>query len=70
MIIKNINPFEKHSGSENIANPKALILLFIILCVFAVLLAKLEIIGVGLLLAIFFGSIYIYLLFKNPIKLY
>ena len=34
---------------------------------FGVILAKLQIVGVGLLLVIFFGSIYMYLLFKNPI---
>jgi len=32
-----------------------------------VILAKLELTGVGLLFAIFFGSIYMYILFKNPI---
>ena len=48
MIIKNINPFEKHSGSANITSPRALILLFVMLSFFAVLLAKLEIIGLNL----------------------
>ena len=66
-IDNNINPFEKHSGSANIANLKAIALLLIMVGLFAVLLAKLEIIGVGLLFAIFFGSIYLYILFKNPI---
>jgi len=67
MITKNINPFEKYSGSANIANPRAIILLFVMVSLFAVILSKLEIIGVGLLLAIFFGIIYLYFLFKNPI---
>ena len=67
MTIKNINPFEKHSGAAAIASPRGLILLVVMVSFFAVLLAKLEIIGVGLLLVIFFGSIYVYLLFKNPI---
>jgi len=66
-IDNNINPFEKHSGSGNIANLRAIILLFIMVGLFAVILAKLEIIGVGLLFAIFFGSIYLYILFTNPI---
>ncbi|MDN3642967.1 O-antigen ligase family protein [Lutimonas halocynthiae] len=66
-IDNNINPFEKHSGSANIANLRAIVLLLIMVGLFAVLLAKLEIIGVGLLFAIFFGSIYLYILFKNPI---
>ena len=59
MNTKNINPFEKYSGSANIANPRALILLFVMVILFGVTLAKLEIIGVGLLLVIFFGSIYV-----------
>lgn len=67
MIDNNINPFEKHSGSANIANLRAIVLLLIMVGLFAVLLAKLEVIGVGLLFAIFFGSIYLYILFKNPI---
>jgi len=67
MITKNINPFEKYSGSASIANPRAIILLFVMVSLFAVILSKLEIIGVGLLLAIFFGIIYLYFLFKNPI---
>ena len=66
-IDNNINPFVKHSGSANIANLRAVVLLLIMAGLFAVLLAKLEIIGMGLLCAIFFGSIYIYILFKNPI---
>ena len=66
-IDNNINPFEKHSGSSNLASLKAIVLLLVTVSLFAVILAKLELTGVGLLFAIFFGSIYLYILFKNPI---
>jgi hypothetical protein len=62
-----INPFDKISGSANLANPKGILLLFIAVSVIALLLANLEIVGVGLLFALMFGAIYLYILFKNPI---
>lgn len=62
-----INPFNENSGSSSITKPWALILLLITGGLFAVILAKLEIVGLGLLFALIFGGIYIYLLFKNPI---
>ncbi|WP_445748072.1 O-antigen ligase family protein [Polaribacter sp.] len=62
-----INPFEKPSGSASLVNPKGILLLFGgVICV-ALLLAKLKIVGVGLLFALFFGGIYFYFLFKYPI---
>lgn len=63
----NNNPFDKHSGSANIAKPRALILLLLAIGLVAVILAKLEVVGIGLLLVLIFGGIYVYLLFKNPI---
>jgi hypothetical protein len=63
----NINPFNKISGSASLAKPSVLLLLISGICLVALILAKMELIGVGLLLAIFFGGIYIYLVFKNPI---
>lgn len=62
-----INPFDKLSGSANLARPKAILYLLIGVCIVALLLSKMEIAGVGMILAIFFGGIYIYLLFQNPI---
>lgn len=61
------NPFNKISGSANLARPKVVFALFASVLLVALLLAKMEIAGVGLLLALFFGSIYIYKVFKNPI---
>jgi hypothetical protein len=62
-----INPFDKISGSGNLAKPKVILLVLVGTALVAFLLAKMEIAGVGLILALFFGSIYIYLVFKNPI---
>jgi len=63
----NISPFDKNSGSANIAKPRALILVLIAVGLFAVILAKLEIVGAGILLVVIFGGLYTYLLFQNPI---
>ena len=63
-INNNINPFDKNSGSARLAQPKTVMLLFAAMTLLALILAKMEIIGVGLLLALFFGGIYLYILFK------
>ena len=62
-----INPFNQITGSASLAKPKVLLLLIVGTCLAAIIIAKMELVGAGLLLAIFFGGIYIYLLFKNPI---
>lgn len=69
MMISNnhINPFEENSGSASIAKPRAIILLLVAVSLIAAILAKMEIVGLGLLFALIFGSVYIYLLFRNPI---
>jgi len=63
----NINPFDENSGSASIINPWALIALFITAVLFAVIIAKLGIVGLGILIALIVGGFYLYLLFKNPI---
>ena len=63
----NINPFDKIPGSASLANPKGIVLLFVAVSVIALILAKLEIVGLGILFALLFGVIYLYLLFKNPV---
>jgi hypothetical protein len=63
----NSNPFDKNSGSASITKPWALLLLFLAVGLIAIILAKLEIVGIGILLALIFGGIYLYLLFLNPI---
>ena len=61
------NPFDKITGSANLANPRGLLLFFIGVSLVAVILAKLEIAGVGLVLALMFGAVFLNILFKNPI---
>lgn len=63
----NPNPFENHSGSLNISKPGSLLLLLSLILISGLLVAKLEIIGIGLLLAFVFGVVYIYYLFVYPI---
>jgi len=62
-----INPFEENYGSASIAKPRAIIVLLLALSLIAAILAKMEIVGLGILFALIFGSVYIYLLFRNPI---
>jgi hypothetical protein len=67
MISFNSNPFDENSGSAGITKPRTLLLLLIAAVVFAVILAKLEIVGLGILFALILGGIYLYKLFTNPI---
>ncbi|MFT6065372.1 MAG: hypothetical protein ACJAYY_003120 [Paraglaciecola sp.] len=63
----NINPFDKIPGSARLANLQNLLLLFAGISFIALLLVKLQIVGVGILFAIIFGAVYLYILFKSPI---
>ena len=65
--IDNSNPFDKMSGSSNLTSPKGLILFFSGVVFVGLILAKLEIVGVGLLFALLIGAVYFYFLFTNPI---
>ncbi|MDP5230568.1 MAG: O-antigen ligase family protein [Cellulophaga sp.] len=62
-----INPFDKLSGSDNLAKPKTILMVLGGIVLAALLIAKMQIAGVGLLMALFFGGIFIYIVFKNPI---
>jgi hypothetical protein len=62
-----INPFDKIPGSAILGSVKGLLLLFLGVSLVALLLVKMKIAGVALVLILFFGSIYMYLIFKNPI---
>tara|TARA_R110002167_G_scaffold64434_4_gene182145 strand:+ start:17546 stop:19021 length:1476 start_codon:yes stop_codon:yes gene_type:complete len=62
----NTNPFDKMSGSANLVNPKGILFLFVGFVFVGLILAKLQVAGVGLLFALIFGSVYFFLLFKNP----
>lgn len=61
------NPFEKLPGSAALANPKNILLFFVGVLFVGLVLAKLKLVGVGLFLALVFGTVYLNLLFKNPI---
>jgi len=63
----NINPFNNYSGSLNIMKPAYLLLLFIIISILAVFVVKLGLIGIGIILAFIFGSVFLYYLFCYPI---
>jgi len=62
----NTNPFNKLRGSASLENPKRILLLFLAIIFIALILGKLEVVGVGILFALIFGSVYFYFLFKNP----
>lgn len=62
-----INPFEDYSGSLNISKPGYLLLLFAVISVLALVVVKLGIIGIGLIVALIFGSVFLYYLFCYPI---
>jgi hypothetical protein len=63
----NRNPFDKVPGSSSLAKPMGIVLLFVAVSVIALILAKLEIVGLGILFALLFGAIYLYLLFSHPV---
>jgi hypothetical protein len=63
----NSSPFDVTSGSDRIAKPKAMSLLLFGLLIISTILAKLEIVGVALSLALMAAPIYFYILIKNPI---
>lgn len=63
----NINSFENYSGSMNISKPGYLLLLFALLSILAVVVVKFGVIGIVLVLALMFGSVFIYYLFCYPI---
>lgn len=65
--INNINPFDKQSGAATIMEPKKLMLLFAGITLFAVIIAKMSVAGAGILMALIFGSVYMYKLFSNPL---
>jgi hypothetical protein len=63
----NNNRFENYTGSSSIAKPVFILLLVVMVILFAVIIAKLEIIGVGVIFGLLFSLIYLYFLFTYPI---
>lgn len=62
-----INPFDKMSGSANLAKPKSILAVLAGVALVGVILAKMEVAGAGLLMALLFVSIFIYKVFQNPV---
>jgi O-Antigen ligase len=62
-----INPFEQYAGSSSLAKPRNVVLLMSGVVLVAVMAAKMQLLGVGVLFALIFASIYLYLLFAYPI---
>lgn len=68
MIIENnIHPFENYSGSASLARPKMILFLLALIGAIAFISAKMELMGIGVLIALVLGIIYLYILFTKPI---
>lgn len=63
----NIHPFENYSGSSSLVRPRNILWLLFTITVFACVAAKMQLLGVGVLLALVFGAVYLYFLFTKPI---
>lgn len=63
----NIHPFENYSGSASLAKPRNILLLLSVMIVFAAVSARLQLAGVGLLVAVIGGIVFMYLLFTRPV---
>ena len=61
---KDTNPFDKLSGSAILENPKIILLVLLSVSFIAIIVAKLKVVGVGLFLALFFGGVFIYIVFS------
>jgi O-Antigen ligase len=66
-IDNNIHPFEKYSGSSSLAKPRNVMLLLATVSVFALIAAKMQLMGIGVLIGLFCAAIYLYILFAKPI---
>lgn len=66
-IDNNINPFENYSGSSNLARPRNVMLLMVTVSVFALIAAKMQLLGIGVLIGLFCAAVYLYILFTKPI---
>jgi len=66
-IESNINPFENYSGSARLARPGFILLLLIAAIIFALVAAKMELLGIGVIVGLFCMLVYGYFLFTKPI---
>ncbi|MFT3704726.1 MAG: O-antigen ligase family protein [Agriterribacter sp.] len=67
MFENTIHPFEAYSGSRSLAKPRNILLLLMAVAFIMVIAAKMQLVGVGLVVGLFIGIIYLYILFKYPI---
>jgi hypothetical protein len=68
MIFENtIHPFENYAGSSSLAKPRNILLMLLAVAVIMVVTVKMQLAGVGLVIGLFIGMLYLYLLFTNPI---
>lgn len=68
MLLQNtIHPFENSSGSSKLTKPRNVLFLLLGILLMAALTAKMKFLGVGVLVGLSIGIIYMYLLFKHPI---
>ncbi|NCT08518.1 MAG: O-antigen ligase family protein [Flavobacteriia bacterium] len=63
----NINPFENYSGSNNLAKPGFLLSVLAFIAFVAIVIAKFQIIGIGLFFAVVIGIVYLNYIFNHPI---
>jgi O-Antigen ligase len=63
----NIHPFENYSGSSSLVRPRNILLLLVAVALFALLAAKMQLMGIGVLFALSFAVVYLYMLFTHPI---
>jgi hypothetical protein len=62
-----IHPFENTTGSSRLAKPGMLLFLLLATVAFAWIAAKMELMGVSVIIALFVALVYLYLLFTRPI---
>lgn len=63
----NIHPFENYSGSASLAKPRNILLLLSGILLLAVLAAGMQLAGVGIVVAVSTGIVFMYLLFTRPV---
>lgn len=62
-----IHPFESGSGSSTLVKPRNFLILLVGILLMAAITAKMQLLGVGVLVGLSIGIIYMYLLFAHPI---
>lgn len=62
-----INPFENYSGSARLAKPAAIFIISIVAAAMALLAAKMQLAGIGVIIGVFGMLVYGYLIFTKPI---